>query len=76
MRTQITRGDVFVSKLLSGVLHRETLPNHAVTYHGFRELADKQRFIQFLRSPGAMLVFETLDEKYDPDSCESLFLEA
>ena len=62
--TQITHGDVFVSKLLSGKIIRDNLPNHAVRYHGLVELVDQQRFLSFIKSQNAKYLSACLDAAF------------
>ena len=71
MKTKITLGDVFVSRLWSGEIYRETLPNHAVRYHGLIEPIDRQRFSWFIETPAAKHLFDCLDEVFDPDDYEN-----
>ena len=66
MYQKITYGDVFVSKLVGGKILRETLPNHAIQYHGLVEPVEQQRFINFVRSPIARQLSTCLDANYLP----------
>ena len=66
MKLQITRGDVFVSKLLIGEIIKDNLPNTAVRYHGLMEPIDQQRFLRFIRSPAARQLSDCLDLPFIP----------
>jgi hypothetical protein len=78
MKTQnsyITLGDIFVSRLLSGEIVRDTLPNHAIRYSGYVETSDKHRFLRFLGTSSAKELFYSLKSEFEPDSYEKLSLE-
>jgi len=64
-----------MSRLLSGEIVRETLPNNAKRYNGAVEEDDTNRFRHFIESTRAKDLFTSLKAPYIPDACETLHLE-
>lgn len=59
------KAKLFIKKIKSGELKRDTLPNRGTDYTGVKEFEDYINYTRFLESQAAAFLFKTLDEEYE-----------
>lgn len=60
-KSSLSTGNVCVNRIASRKLMRDILPNHGEYYRGAREQKDRHRFVDFVQSPTAMALHDSLN---------------